>query len=544
MNTSKRYEAEKIDGIVPLKLNCFSLLQNGFFPSRYTSDGININPSLYIDNVPNETKTLAVIVEDPDVPHGNFCHWVAWNIPVTNHIKEKENRGVFGINDFCNHGYNGPHPFSIVHRYHFKVYALDCILNIPVSSTKWELKAVMKNHMIGFGIVTGKYQKQAHHTNGLVEKIKPVFSEELKTLLNEKSTICVSIILPLHDLSASQRTDKLHLSKAIKEVNDLLSRQTSEAAEGIVNVLRKLQDEIILQPNDKGIGIYVSQELAFYTTFPFEVTEKKVIDKSFHLKELLVKEQYSLPYTLVYIDEKEIRLYNGKTGKLSEVKNEEFPMCFAEALEIQLPLVNSFFARNTYLKSFDRNKNEKLEEHHKSFLRTASEKLHSYIQNSEVLILCGVRKYLSEFMYHTGQTNKPMIIFYGNYSRFSETDFAEMVWPSVKNHIDEKLPAQLNTYYEKLAEGKTEEGILHVWNAIICDRGETLLIEKNFEVEGFIEHQNPSHLYLHAPKNPHAVLLDAVDAIIKMALEKDIKIVFVEDGMLNRNMRIALVTKF
>jgi hypothetical protein len=90
----------------------------------------------------------------------------------------------------------------------------------------------------------------------------------------------------------------------------------------------------------------------------------------------------------------------------------------------------------------------------------------------------------------------------------------------------------------------TEEGVSHVWDAIASDRGETLLVERNLEIKGFVEHQNPTKLYLHPPKNPHMVLPDAVDEIIKMALDRDIKIVFVEDGMLSRNMRIALVTKF
>lgn len=543
MNTSKSYETMEMEGIESLKLNCFSLLQNGFMPARYTSDGININPALYIENLPPDAQSLAIILEDPDVPHGNFCHWLAWNLPVTHHIKEKENRGVFGINDFCNHGYNGPHPFSTVHRYHFKVYALDSMLNIPFSSTKWELKQAMKNHVVGFGIVTAKYQKHILHKNGSAILPTHNLSEELKTLLNEKSSTCISIILPLNDLSTDQRVDKLHLSKAIKEVSELLPETSAEAAR-VMDSLRKLQDEIVLRPNDQGIGIYVSEDIRYYTMFPFPVTEKIIAGKSFHLKELLLKEHYSVPYTLVYVDEKEIRLYNGKANELNEVKNGTFPMFFEEALEIQSPLINSFFARNAYIKNLDRNKSEQLEAHHKDFLKKASDLLSSHFQDSEILILCGVRKYLSEFLYHTGHKEKIKGIFFGNYSRFTEANLVEMIWPSVKNYIDKNTAGEINKYNEKASEEMTEEGVLHVWDAIVSDRGETLLVERNLEIKGFVEPQNPARLYLHPPKNPHVVLPDAVDEIIKMALDKDIKIAFVDDGMLNRNMRIALVTKF
>jgi Raf kinase inhibitor-like YbhB/YbcL family protein len=540
MNSSKSYDAAQMEGIESLKLNCFSLLQNGFIPARYTSDGININPALFIENLPTDAQSFAVILEDPDVPHGNFCHWVAWNLPVTHHIKEKENRGIFGINDFCNHGYNGPHPFSTVHRYHFKVYALDCMLNIPVSSTKWELKQAMKNHVVGFGVVTAKYQKHVLHKNGHAVGVKQNLSEEIKMLLNEKSNTCVSIILPLNNLSA----DKLHLSKAIKEANEILSTETSVEAGRVMELLKKLQDEIVLRTSDQAIGIYVSEDIQFYTSFPFQVTEKIIVDKSFHLKEFLLKEQYSLPYTLVYVDEKEIRLYNGRANQLNEVKNGAFPLFFEEALQVPSPLINSFFSRNAYIKNSDRNKSEQLEAHHKEFFKKASESLTSYLQNVEILILCGSRKYLSEFLYHTGNKEKIQGIFFGNYNRFTETDLAEMVWPSVKNHIDKNISAEINNYNEKAAEDMTEEGITHVWDAVVADRGETLLVERNLEMRGFVEHQNPGKLYLHPPKNSHVVLLDAVDSIIKMALDKDIKIVFVEDGMLYKNMRIALVTKF
>lgn len=543
MTNSKSYQAQQMEGIEPLKLNCFSFLQNGFFPARYTSDGININPALYIENLPEEAKSIAIILEDPDVPHGNFCHWVAWNLPVTHHIKEKENRGVFGINDFCNHGYNGPHPFSIMHRYHFKVYALDSMLNIPVSSTKWELKAAMKNHVVGFGVVTGKYQKTVRK-NGHQFKHRQSLGKELKTLLNEKSNQCISIILPIHELSTDQSTDKLYLSKAIKEVNDLLSAETSVGKNQVLDSLRKLQDEIVLRPSDQGIGVYVSEDISFYTSFPFHVTEKIIVDKSFHLKELLLKEQYSVPYMLVCADEKEIRLYNGKANELTEVKNGEFPMFFEEALEIKSPLINSFFARNAYIKTSDRNKSEELEAHHKAFLKKASELLQPYFETTEILVLCGSRKYLSEFLYHTGNKEKIQRIFFGSYGRFTENDFVTMSWPSVKNYINAKTAKELSAYEEKLSSGLTEDGISHVWDGVMSDRGETLLIEKGFEIKGYVERQNPCRLYLHEPSNAHTVLPDAVDSIIRMALEKDIDIVFAEDGMLSRNMRIALLTKF
>jgi len=103
---------------------------------------------------------------------------------------------------------------------------------------------------------------------------------------------------------------------------------------------------------------------------------------------------------------------------------------------------------------------------------------------------------------------------------------------------------EIADYDQKTVEGTTEEGINRVWDAILSDRGMTVLVEKNFEIGGFVDEEDVSRLYLHPPQKPHAVLPDAVDEIIKIALDKEVKVVFVEDTMLNRHMRIALITKF
>jgi Raf kinase inhibitor-like YbhB/YbcL family protein len=542
MQTSKNYATATTSDIASLKLSCFSFLQNEMIPPRYTADGININPCIYIEGIPDDAKSLAVVVEDPDVPHDSFCHWVAWNIPVGHHIKEKENRGVFGINDFGNHGYNGPHPFSIVHRYFFRVYALDSNLNISISSTKAELKSALKGHIVGAGTLVGKYKRhERFQRNTLSSKVNQIRTEEWKALLSEKGT-CVSLVLPLHNLSQNQLTDKYFLQKAIKEVCNRLALDC-DANNQIINTFRKFQEEITIHPHDKGIGIYVSNEMSLYTGFPFEVTEKVVINNRFHLKDLLVKEQYSAPYHLLYIDDKEIRLYNGKLTQLSEIKNKELPMFFDEELEDQA-IINSFFARNSYGKSFDKSVNEMVKIRHQNIIHKADELLEFYLEHSNALVLCGTRKYLSEFMNSTKHADKVVSILYGNYNRFTEMDFCEMAWPIVKTHIEENMTNEIADYDQKTVEGTTEEGINRVWDAILSDRGMTVLVEKNFEIGGFVDEEDVSRLYLHPPQKPHAVLPDAVDEIIKIALDKEVKVVFVEDTMLNRHMRIALITKF
>lgn len=131
----------------------------GQIPKKYTCEGENINPPLEISNLPTGTKTIALIVEDPDTPHGTFDHWVAWNIAPNRSIAENSAPGVNGTNGFGNEGYGGPCPPSGSHRYYFKVYALDAELDLPAASNKRELQLAMKDHILAKGELMAHYKR-------------------------------------------------------------------------------------------------------------------------------------------------------------------------------------------------------------------------------------------------------------------------------------------------------------------------------------------------------------------------------------------------
>lgn len=159
MGSAKTFEATKVTDYKVLKISSNAFPESGAIPSKYTCDGDDINPPIHIEGIPEEAKSIAIIIDDLDAPHGNFCHWVIWNIPVTHQVNERESRGCTGMNDFSRHQYNGPCPPSGIHRYHFKVYALDCSLSLPVSSGKKHLEITMSNHIVAFGVLTGTYSR-------------------------------------------------------------------------------------------------------------------------------------------------------------------------------------------------------------------------------------------------------------------------------------------------------------------------------------------------------------------------------------------------
>lgn len=141
--------------------------EGGMIPRDYTCDGKDISPPLVWDNVPEGTKSLAIICDDPDAPVGTWVHWVLFDIPATiNRLPEGippdkvlENGAKHGINDFRKFGYGGPCPPGGTHRYYFKLYALDRELMEKPGLTKGELLKAMEDHILAEGQLIGKYKR-------------------------------------------------------------------------------------------------------------------------------------------------------------------------------------------------------------------------------------------------------------------------------------------------------------------------------------------------------------------------------------------------
>ena len=136
---------------------------SGPIPQKYTCDGGDTSPHIFISDVYPRAKSLALIVDDPDAPGGTWIHWVVWNIrPSVKEIPEGSvpNGGIEGRTSFGRKGYGGPCPHSGVHRYFFKLYALDTVLNIPLTSTVEKLEEAMKGHIVADAKMMGTYSRE------------------------------------------------------------------------------------------------------------------------------------------------------------------------------------------------------------------------------------------------------------------------------------------------------------------------------------------------------------------------------------------------
>jgi len=135
----------------------------GNIPQKYGYKNNNFSIPLKISEVPDETKSLALIMDDPDAMGAVgkiWVHWVLWNIPPnTNEIPENSipENSIEGKTDFDEIGYGGPAPPDKEHTYIFKLYALDVILNLKQGSTKIELEKSIIEHIISEVKLEGKF---------------------------------------------------------------------------------------------------------------------------------------------------------------------------------------------------------------------------------------------------------------------------------------------------------------------------------------------------------------------------------------------------
>lgn len=158
--TSKK---KQMNNVQPITIQSPAFAANQEIPAKYTCDGANVNPPLTFTNIPENAKSLVLIVDDPDAPAKTWVHWIIYNIPPqTTSVDENSvpQNAKLGTTDFGKSGYGGPCPPSGTHRYFFKVYALDAMFEDLKNPAKDVLEQKMQGHIVGQGELVGLYKRK------------------------------------------------------------------------------------------------------------------------------------------------------------------------------------------------------------------------------------------------------------------------------------------------------------------------------------------------------------------------------------------------
>jgi Raf kinase inhibitor-like YbhB/YbcL family protein len=152
-----------------MQMTSAGFIEGAAIPAKYTCDAKNVSPPLKWNGVPAAAKSLALILDDPDAPAGTWVHWVLYDLPpTTSELAEDVPKSQYvaggakqGLNDFRHLGYGGPcPPHGKPHRYFFKLYALDAVLDLKPGLTKKDLESAMEKHILARAELMGTYQRK------------------------------------------------------------------------------------------------------------------------------------------------------------------------------------------------------------------------------------------------------------------------------------------------------------------------------------------------------------------------------------------------
>ena len=154
-----------------MRINSAAFLNQGSIPANYTCEGANLSPALSWTEIPKSAKSLALVMDDPDAPVGTWVHWLVYNIPVDAKslpsamppLEELPHGVRQGKNGFHKIGYGGPcpPPGHGVHRYFFRLYALNKLLDLPGGASRKEVDDAMRGHIVSRAELVGRFQRQA-----------------------------------------------------------------------------------------------------------------------------------------------------------------------------------------------------------------------------------------------------------------------------------------------------------------------------------------------------------------------------------------------
>lgn len=148
-----------------MKIQSNAFVEGGLIPQKFTCDGQDTSPELSWNDVPPNTAAFVLIVDDPDAPMGTWDHWILYNIPadvlmLPEGIKTLPEGTLEGLNSASKRGYMGPCPPDKIHRYFFKLYALDAPLNLSPGAAKKTVEEAITPHILAKAQLMGRYDRK------------------------------------------------------------------------------------------------------------------------------------------------------------------------------------------------------------------------------------------------------------------------------------------------------------------------------------------------------------------------------------------------
>lgn len=365
----------------------------------------------------------------------------------------------------------------------------------------------------------------------------------LEELKGHIATPCVSVIIPTHKLSPERALDELHVNQVIKKAEELVLDKfgKNKIGEEIILKLNELVSQIDFVHNDLGLGFYVSPEVSHLVRFPFAVKEKIIVGNSFEIRDIIYLEATLLEYCLFVMNEKELKLFDGKGESLTMYKNKDFPAHFVDDYEYERPSLGSSYGYA--LKSTEKDKSIVNEQRLMMFLKQADQKMSKYVSPHTPLIISGNSKDIGYFKKNTIHSTNIIGEIHGNYLHENIQTLGVFAFEKITEYLKIEEEKLLTRFENAIGKKLAVHGIQDVWTFANEGKGLLLLVEKDYMFKGYIL-PNDSALYSTAPKKQHEILEDAVDDVMEVVMNKGGKVVVMEEGRLQQYGKIALILRY
>lgn len=357
---------------------------------------------------------------------------------------------------------------------------------------------------------------------------------DLKKIQSIKDYPCISILMPTHRHHPENKQDPIRLKNLIKEAEKRLSKELSGAeTKPLVNKLNKLSDTIDFQYLLDGLALFVSKGHSYKFIFPFPVKERVLIDPTFATRDLVFAINRSQPYYVLLLNDKLSRIFLGVRENIDEISSNGFPVYnkFIQMIE----------------NSETQHTNDRLQENaekDKNYFREVDKELRKINNENEYpVILAGVEKNIAVFKEITSHPENVITAIKGNYDKTPDLEFTRLIWPEAKRGFAEMRKQVLKQLDESMGMKKAATGIDEVWKTANEGRGETLVVETNFQYPAKIDESGMQLIPLKASDKIDS-LDDAVDEIIESVISKGGKVHFVKNGELEKYGHIAMILRY
>jgi hypothetical protein len=360
-------------------------------------------------------------------------------------------------------------------------------------------------------------------------------SEDLRELLQHKDGLCASLIIPLQKVPGGTSTDRLEIRHILEKLRSKLSEMNHQDSV-LLEKAEKLCHQAAEIKGEHGAGIFVSYKLEKLLTFPFEVKEKVVLDKSFEVREAVQRQRYLQDYYILLIGGSGSRLFKASENRYEEISDQNFPASF-DGLDYEIPIQEN--QGDDSKKTLKRDVGVTIQ-NPKAYYNLIDEKLNSYLTPEVPLFVAGAGKEPA------GYKNQSVHKIAGSVQGSFDNNTLNQLKEKGREALHNYLKLQELELLERLKETGRQfisAGIRDVWYDAHQGKGSLLLVEHDLEQPAFIG-ENKFDLQLQPGKGEQKSLTDAVDDVVEAVLEKNGTVVFVENGSLKEYNGIVLENRY